>query len=693
MRYKPVINSSPYVKYHGIAPSVDHLKVIGTFAYVHIPVELQKKFGAKSRKMRLVNYTDSNKLMRFWLPSTKTIQSFHDFSFLDEDQSKTKLNRSKSKITESKDNRDYETVEIEIEHNAHEQITNDKYPLASDSINSTSNDDDDTDDEPPDKRDLTTEDHLGMNSDLQEDQPAQTKQTRKRKVYERVERNLRPRLLSVIKPNHDIWKQAELEEVNSLVKLNTWTLGYPPPNTKIIKCGFIHGIKLDPISGELKFKARCCAKGYQQMFGIDYLDTYAPTMSIVSVKILLVIAVNLNLFTKQFDVTSAFLNSTLKEEIWMDQPIDDGSGLKCRLNKSIYGLKQSAYNWHDEFSSSLIKYGFMQSNSDKCLFIFATDNQYMLLGIYVDDGLIFSSCEQLIVDLLSHFQNLYTIKSGDINKFIGLEIEKRDNSIYMHQHSYIDKLIKYFDPKLTRTVSTPLSSNFKINKDLDCDESIGNRSLTCSLLFLLRLSRPDIAYSVGILSSKLSKPSLSDLLCGVRVLKYVAFTKNYKMIIRKADQFSLDGYADANFNVEEKGLSRTGCIIYFMSNPIAWFSRLQSIPAKSTAEAEWYAVDSCLREMLWIRTLIEELKFRVNYINIYSDNLSTIKICNTLNQTPSLRTKHVERTYYYIHYYIKNNTAKLIYIPTQDQPADVLTKSLSKTKLDHLTKYFLKSSD
>lgn len=532
IRFKNSINSSPYVLFHGTIPPINHLRVIGTYAYVHIPLEMQSTFGPKSIKMRMVNYTESDCIYRFWHPGTKTIREFHDFSFLDENIKKTNSNQSSNQCKEqiqphpnSNQQNDYAT--FEIEHHDHSLPDNfNTLPDVFSDDGPHSNGDSDYNED-----DSNSPDH-DTNQDNQEiQQPQPRKYTRK--VYQRVQRDLRPRILNCMnlsKVDESVWRSAERKEIQSLIKNKTWDLEFPPPNQKIIKCGFIYATKIDPITSQTIYKARLCAKGYQQRFGIDYLDTYAPTMSIITVKIILIISIKYNLEIQQFDVSTAFLNSPLKETLWMDQPIDDGTGRKCKLNKSIYGLKQSASNWNETITSTLVSFGFTRTHSDKCLFIYSDSNDYMIVGIYVDDGIICANNKQLIANFFEFLQEKFEIKFGNLNKFIGIEIEFVNDAVVIHQHNYINKIKTTYLKGDLKPAYTPLPVNFKVDANQPHCEEIEHqfRSLICSLLYLSRLTRPDIAYSVGVLSTKLNKPSISDLASAIRILRYVITTKKPK---------------------------------------------------------------------------------------------------------------------------------------------------------------------
>lgn len=204
------------------------------------------------------------------------------------------------------------------------------------------------------------------------------------------------------------------------------------------------------------------------------------------------------------------------------------------------------------------------------------------------------------------------------------------------------------------------------------------RSKFSSLLYIERSTRPDICYSTCVLSTKLNSPSTADLARAKRIFHYLSCTINTKLKFVKSCSFNFDCFTDANFGTEKKGLSRTGVCIYVLDNLIYWNSKLQTVPAKSTTESEWYDIDYGLRHSFFFKFILNDLFFDVKMIRIRSDNLPAIKLCNHLDKTVSTRTKHVERCFYYIRYYIEKGDVTLTYVNTKFQVADVFAKILSK---------------
>ena len=149
----------------------------------------------------------------------------------------------------------------------------------------------------------------------------------------------------------DQWHRAMKDEVKALQDNETWNLVRPPTDRDVIPGKWVYKVKLGPSGQVDKYKARYVAKGFKQVEGLDYFETFAPTCKPETFRILLQLSAKQGHVMHQFDVKTAFLHSPIEEEVCLEQPQEfvkcgsDGEKLVCRLNKSIYGLKQAAKNW------------------------------------------------------------------------------------------------------------------------------------------------------------------------------------------------------------------------------------------------------------------------------------------------------------------------------------------------------------
>lgn len=175
-----------------------------------------------------------------------------------------------------------------------------------------------------------------------------------------------------------LWKQAMDDETSSLIKNQTWELTTLLDGHSVVPCRWVFKSKLQSDGTIKRYKARLVARGFSQIQGIDYFETFSPVVRYESVRAILAVVAKHNMELMQFDVKTAFLNSSLKEDIYMQQPegYEDGSDRVCHLKKGLYGLKQSPRNWNNEFNNFVISHGLRQSEADPCVFV---------KGAYTDD--------------------------------------------------------------------------------------------------------------------------------------------------------------------------------------------------------------------------------------------------------------------------------------------------------------------
>ena len=176
---------------------------------------------------------------------------------------------------------------------------------------------------------------------------------------------------AVSAPDGDMWKAATDSEMTSQLENRSWILAELPPGRKPIGCKWVFKKKRRADGSLERYKARLVAKGYSQVQGEDLSETFAPVVKFPSVRLILSIAAVEDMHVHHMDVTCAFLNGDLKEEIYMEHApgyIKNGEEhLVCKLNKSIYGLKQAPRSWYEKLHEKLLQLGFNRSHADQCV--------------------------------------------------------------------------------------------------------------------------------------------------------------------------------------------------------------------------------------------------------------------------------------------------------------------------------------
>ena len=247
----------------------------------------------------------------------------------------------------------------------------------------------------------------------------------------------------------DKWKEAMDEEIASLRENNTYSLVPLPSDAKVVGGRWVYAVKTDP-GGNERYKARYVAQGFKQIQGDDYFETFAPTAKMSSVRMVMQVAAELDLIVHQLDVKTAYLNAGIDCEIFMNEPkgYETSSGnvkMVCRLNKAIYGLKQSGRMWNIELNNFLKSHGFIQSVYDPCLYIYRVNSGVAFLLIWVDDIVVAADSDILLKKIKSWLKIRFKMKDlGVINRFLGIKFTVENGTITMDQTKYLEnKLVKY----------------------------------------------------------------------------------------------------------------------------------------------------------------------------------------------------------------------------------------------------------
>ncbi|CAI7862087.1 unnamed protein product [Closterium sp. NIES-53] len=263
------------------------------------------------------------------------------------------------------------------------------------------------------------------------------------------------------------WLAAEKAELESLLDRGTWTLEPLPKGKKLVGVKWVYRVKVKGDGSLDKFKARLVAKGYSQVPGQDYNETFASVAKYTSVRALLGMAVRMDLYIIQLDISNAFLYGVLEEEIYTSQPdgYHDGTERVCRLHKSLYGLKQAPRVWYLALESALLAQGFTQSEYDPALYTLHTKvHQVLWLIVYVDDILMVSGS----LSLLTHIKGMLTKEfvmtgMGEPSYYLGMNIirDRPSRSLFLSQERYIHKVLSRFGLLTCNPASTPLPSTFQ----------------------------------------------------------------------------------------------------------------------------------------------------------------------------------------------------------------------------------------
>ncbi|GME82246.1 unnamed protein product [[Candida] boidinii] len=392
------------------------------------------------------------------------------------------------------------------------------------------------------------------------------------------------------------------------------------------------------------------------------------------------------------DVTTAFLNGDLAEEIYMNQPdgfVDPSCPDKvCHLIKSLYGLKQAPLCWNMKINSVLQSAGFIRAPSDLGIYTFTRGNFILLIALYVDDLLLLSNDDSLVASAKSLLSSHFSMKDlGAVKSFLGMDVAQVSGRVGLSLRRYLSKVLADFHMTDCNAVSVPLSPSLDLT-DFAPDEQFADasryRSMVGKLLFASNTVRPDLAYAVSVLSRYIKDPKEIHMKAAKQVLRYVSGTLDFGLTYRHTGSFQLFGFCDADWaNDKVDRTSNTGYVFKLSDAPISWRSKKQATVAQSSTEAEYLALGDAVRELLWLRQLLQQLPVHTTGNPIlYEDNNGCILLA--AHPVFHSRTKHIDVRHHFLREHLAKGDFDLVHVGTNHMAADMLTKPLGKVKFVQL---------
>ncbi|SCV67782.1 BQ2448_5393 [Microbotryum intermedium] len=435
-----------------------------------------------------------------------------------------------------------------------------------------------------------------------------------------------------------------------------------PPGTPIIKSKWVLAIKRDSEGRIEKYKARLVARGDMQKAGRDYKETFSPTGRAASHRLLLGLAIENEWETRQFDVSSAYLNGEMGDVV-VHMELPDKSVV--RLRKTLYGLCQAGREWYKVFAGWIESIGFVRTESDHAVFVKIEGAHKLFLSIHVDDGLLTGDgdLDGFITQLKSRFE---AKSSDEATFFLGQRIvrEGKTGAAIVHQPHFISSILEDHDMAGCSSRPTPMCLY---------------KSRTPNYVPFDASTKP---YRT-IVASHCNNFSQVDWEALMHILRYLQGTRNVGLLFRRSDAPGaplLRGFVDADHGADpETRRSVTGFVFLCAGGAVSWMSKRQALVTVSSTEAEYVAMSFAAREGIWLRRLLSELGFAQSEpTRLHGDNQSAIQLAK--HPAFHARTKHIGIHFHFIRDHIAEGTIEMVWIPTNTMAADVLTKGLGSRK-------------
>ncbi|KAL4575087.1 hypothetical protein LXL04_021928 [Taraxacum kok-saghyz] len=392
----------------------------------------------------------------------------------------------------------------------------------------------------------------------------------------------------------------------------------------------------------------------------------------------------------QLDVNNAFLNGDLEEEVYIQLPqgytpptVKDAKvPLACKLQKSLYGLRQASRQWYAKFSSFLISKGFTQSKADFSLFTKGQNDNFVALLVYVDDIVITGASMESIQEIKNQLSEEFRLKDlGKLKHFLGLEIARSPEGIVISQRQYVLDLLQDTGMLASKPASHPMDPRLKFSdfEGVPLEDPSQYRRLVGRLLYLT-ITRPDIAYAVHRLSQGMSCPKEAHHQAAQHLLRFLKHNPGQGLFLSAKPSLKLRAFSDSDWaGCLDTRRSVSGFCVFLGDSLISWKSKKQVTVSRSSTEAEYRALGSVTAEIIWLRHLLRDFGFFSKEPTlIFCDNDSAIKLAT--NPIFHERTKHLEVDCHFVRDKILDHTVKLMPIHTTNQLADIFTKPLPYSK-------------
>ncbi|GJV63338.1 putative ribonuclease H-like domain-containing protein [Tanacetum coccineum] len=359
-----------------------------------------------------------------------------------------------------------------------------------------------------------------------------------------------------------------------------------PKGKRAIGTKWVYRNKKEERGIVVRNKARLVAQGYTQEEGIDYHEVFAPVARIEAIMLFLAYASFMGFIMYQMDVKSAFLYSTIIEELYVCQPpgFEDPQfpNKVYKVEKALYSLHQAPKAWYETLSTYLLENGFRRGTIDKTLFIKKEK-----------DDILFQMCLM-----------------GELTFFLGFQIKQKDVGILISQDKYVADILKKVDFTTVKTASILIEPNKALLKDVDV---LLYRSMIGSLMYLTA-SRPDIMFAVCACVRFQVTPKVPHLHAVKRIFRYLKGQPKLGLWYPRDSPFDLEAFSDSDYagaSLDRKSI--TGGCQFLGKRLISWQCKKQTIVANSTTEAKYVAAANCCRQMLWIQN--QMLDYGFNFMN------------------------------------------------------------------------------
>ena len=738
-----------YERVHQRRADINRLRVFGCEAYVHIPDENRKKLDKKAQRCIFLGYAKHHKAWIFLDLSSRRIITSRDAIF---DESRFPLRENKDAAEaealselhqvqdhERRDMAENTSKKLPIATEAEEPSNSSAEPAAEEQkMQSGAADaaedsqplpgDEEAEDEHTDQPRRSARSNRGVPplrlaeeataipAHHQEPSATPAEEHRQQQTAEQMLMiDDEPRTIEEARksPEWPQWRAALKEEFQHHIRNKTFRLA-PKYRGRTLDATWCFKKKRDAQGRVYRYKCRWCIRGFRQVAGLDYDETYAAVSQMKSIRAIVSHATVADLEMDQIDIDAAFLTSKIDKRIFVKQP--EGFEVKgheteaAELLASIYGTKQAARCHSQRLTKVMVKeLGFSKCRSDECVFFTRKYGDLLFVTVYVDD-LVIVGKRAHVDKFKAEFRRHYKIKDlGPLQWILGIKVDRdrKAKTTKMSQGAYLRRVLERFNMTEAAPKSTPAQVGQNLQKPAPITEASSTRerqkdmeerqrmkkvpylSAIGSLQYLASATRPDIAAAVGTAAQFGSDPRPEHWSSVKRILRYLKSTPDHGIIFgesRSQHCSDIMGWSDSDWGTDKTDRkSRSGFIFELNGGPVSWQSRKQKTVALSTMEAEYIALSDTVSEAIWWQQFLREVGIRETSktpIKIHVDNQSCIAFAT--NAGSSGRAKHIDLRHHFVKDMVEENKVKLTHVNSEDNSSDIFTKPLPREQFERL---------
>ena len=503
-----------------------------------------------------------------------------------------------------------------------------------------------------------------------------------------------------------MWKDACDKEITALVANRTWDATVLLKGVNLVSSKWVFDVKGNADGSVNKFKARIVARGFSQKYGIDFEETFAPTVRHDTLRVFMAIVAQEDLECHQVDVNNAFTESALSEQIYMSPPpgVDVLPGQVLHVRRSLYGLKQAARDWNKTCLKELLKMGFIQSEADPCLLTHPARG--LIILVYVDDITIAAKEISQVNWFKDTFGKAFKIKDlGEAKMILGVKVtrDRKLGTLRLDQTHYVKEVLAKLnmEKETHRPTKSPMDSydDLKPAKptDIRCNKTAYQEGVG-RWMYLGILTRPDVAFALGRLSQFLADPTASHMSALKKLGRYIRSSQDLGILYTRSGNQTLQGYSDSDFAMDRTDrVSILGNVFMLAAGPVSWMSKKQKSVATSTMEAEYMAMCACAKQSQWLSQIMrdmgmhhliglehssplvkENLKYALSSpmqskpVALKGDNQAALSLVQDAHTTE--RSKHIDIAFHYVRMLWQKRRITVEFVGTDDMVADGFTK-------------------